>query len=76
MSAQWQNDKYGPLIGHLSDLRRRRKYLGTRRGPGRCRSCRGSRRVVVVDGEFQVVYSAPCLGCEGNGTTENASTTA
>ncbi|MFE6457253.1 hypothetical protein ACFVP0_07330 [Streptomyces cinereoruber] len=70
MSTQWQNDAYGPLIGHLTQLRRARRYLGTRRGPGRCRSCKGARRIVFVGTDKAVVYSAPCLACDGGGTAE------
>ncbi|MFE5591430.1 hypothetical protein [Streptomyces sp. NPDC056549] len=72
MSTQWQNDQYGSLIGHLTELRRQGQYLGARRGPGRCRSCRGSRRIVLVGARREVIYSEPCLGCEGDGTTEMA----
>ncbi|WP_435969291.1 hypothetical protein [Streptomyces sp. Qhu_M48] len=68
MSAQWQAPEYGSLIEHLAQLRQSRQYLGTRRGPGRCGSCRGGRRVVLVGEGRQVLYSEACLGCEGNGT--------
>ncbi|MFE2556688.1 hypothetical protein ACFXGT_11720 [Streptomyces sp. NPDC059352] len=76
MSAQWQNREYGSLIDHLTKLRNSRKYLGTRRGPGRCGSCRGARRVVLVGAEYKVLYSEPCLACEGDGTTDRATTPA
>ncbi|MFE9737357.1 hypothetical protein [Streptomyces sp. NPDC006477] len=74
MSIQWENDRYGSLIGHLAELRKGRRFLGTRRGPGRCRSCRGARRVVLVGPRREVVYSEACLACTGNGTNEMSST--
>ncbi|MFC8290084.1 hypothetical protein ACFUJ0_06015 [Streptomyces sp. NPDC057242] len=76
MSTQWQSNEYGPLIGHLAQLRRTGRYLGTRRGPGRCGSCKGARRVVLVGADKTLAYSAPCLGCDGDGTTDRAGASA
>ncbi|WP_370415046.1 hypothetical protein [Streptomyces fradiae] len=70
MSTSWQNDNANGLLGHLTELRRTRRFLGTRRGPGRCRSCKGARRVVLVDADRHVLYSEPCLACTGDGTSE------
>ncbi|MFF9199940.1 hypothetical protein ACF09L_32515 [Streptomyces sp. NPDC014779] len=70
MSTSWQNDSTGDILAHLTELRRTRRFLGTRRGPGRCRSCKGARRVVLVDDARRVLYSEPCLACTGEGTSE------
>ncbi|MEU8621007.1 hypothetical protein [Streptomyces sp. NPDC048623] len=70
MSTSWQNDNTGSLLAHLAELRRGGRFLGTRRGLNRCRSCKGARRVVLVDADRHVLYSEPCLACTGEGTSE------
>ncbi|RSS79574.1 hypothetical protein [Streptomyces sp. WAC06614] len=72
MTNAWENREYGDLIDHLTQLRRRGRFVQ----PGRtlpvsgCASCRGVRRVVLVDGERRVVYSEPCLSCRGGGAQD------
>lgn len=70
MSAQGRPD-YGPLINHLQELRRKgavpRRRAEIRSG---CGACRGLKRTILVDGEYRVVYSQPCLACRGGGSSD------
>ncbi|THA82709.1 hypothetical protein [Streptomyces sp. A0592] len=76
MSAQERPD-YGPLINHLQELRRK-GAVPRRRGVAvaKCSACRDLRRTILVDGQYRVVYSQPCLACRGGGASDREYTSA
>ncbi|GAA3374760.1 hypothetical protein GCM10017750_09470 [Streptomyces racemochromogenes] len=69
----WQNDDAEQLFAHLRDLRRKNSSSRPRGG---CRSCSRLRSTILVDGAYRVVYSQPCLACQGGGASEKADTPA
>lgn len=73
----WQSSEHGPLIAHLRELRRR-GGIPRRRSEATtgCAACRGIRRTILVDGQMRILYSEPCLACQGGGATEKAHTPA
>ncbi|MFJ4863382.1 MULTISPECIES: hypothetical protein [unclassified Streptomyces] len=76
MSAQERPD-YGPLINHLQELRRKGAVPRRRHAVGAgCAACRGLARTILVDGEYRVVYSQPCLACRGGGSSDREHTSA
>lgn len=76
MSAQERPD-YGPLINHLQELRRKGAVPRRRDvAAAGCGACRGLARTILLDGQYQVVYSQPCLACRGGGSSDREHTSA
>ncbi|MGW7311902.1 hypothetical protein [Streptomyces sp. NPDC054854] len=74
--TSWESPDRGSLINHLRELRRKGNIPRRRAEVRGCTACRGIRRTILVDGEQRVVYSEPCLACQGGGSTEKAHTPA